>query len=205
MATDLYYHWPSSYTLHKARLLLVHIFWQEGWAGASSPCPASLLGPAMAAGFPPETIQMPFCWNSMGHKLSKGRPQDCWTSGGSICPSLVRSSQDRSSEDKDKIMLLSARLGLFLRECNTRPSLRDACQAHTYSWPNHAIVDSTGWSNLNSCGGQKSPSCLPHHGLHPASPSPATAVTAKDSLKTIHTPATRHWHRLWPDGACNAG
>lgn len=73
----LCYHCPSSHTLHKNRLLLVHVSWQEGWAGVSSPCLTPLMGPPMSAGFPPHTLQMPFCWNSMGHKLSEGRAQGC--------------------------------------------------------------------------------------------------------------------------------
>lgn len=130
MVTDLYYHCPSSYTLHKAGLLLVHISWQEGWTGVSSPSFTSLLGPPMSAGFPPTTLQMPFSWNSMGHKLSKGRAQGCWTSEGSTCPSLVRGSHNSS---EDNITLLSARFTLSQRM--QHHSISSGCLLGTHITP----------------------------------------------------------------------
>lgn len=76
----------------------------------------------------------------------------------------------------------------------------DGCLLGTaYFWLNPATVDSTGWSNLNSCECRiwvynsslppyppRSASCLPSSGW--PSPSPATAVIAKHGLVASHLP-----------------
>lgn len=116
MATDLYYHSSSSHTFHKAGLLLVHVAWQEGWAGVSSPC---LTFPAeLTSVYRILTQDSPHVfWQEFdgAQALQREWGQGCWASVGSTCPSLVRGSQDSSCEDKD-IMLFSAVLTAFLRK-----------------------------------------------------------------------------------------
>lgn len=95
MATDLYYHCLSSYTCHKAKLLLVHInlCWTHPFLQSS------------------HTLWMAFCQNLEEHKLSKARIKGCWISGGCTRSFLVRAV--RTVLKERKTTLHSVRLFLL--------------------------------------------------------------------------------------------